>query len=798
MKSSIISSVHKILGLFLIIVLGSLNLGSGQAAAESARITGSVVNVRSGPGESYDIVGMLARDTSINVVERSNGWCRMQAGNVSGWVEESLVGSVPEAATLRVTAAAANLRAGAGTSFAKLGEAKKGDSLKLLGVHGDWYQIQTVSGLYGFINSSLVEKQSGTAVSSDAGSRASTAANAGTSQNSTAVSEDIPVYVNGTRVNFDVKPVIENGRTLVPMRAIFEAMGAGIEWDGDSQTVRAQKGETRVVLTIGSLSPTVDGKAVQLDVPAKIVGNRTLAPLRFVGEALGGRVAWDPSAREVRIYSPDSPGDKLAALIIDRDEVNLRSLPSTSGSVMGAAARGQQYGIMSESDGWYKVNYLGKDAWVAGWLVKLVWSSGSSTYSSDSSNSSRGSNAPAGAGPLLNIQFAKDADGFRLTMEGTEKLKADISEGSGSIDYIFTGCQLSQDVYFNEQVGGGSITISGSNTNGNVKVHAALPGSLKYKTSIENNGKRQVLFIPNCIVSLERQTFNGSGERIIINTALPCAYTEQQSGKTMTITLSGTGRGLAQESYTFDSQTMKSLTVNESGSSAIVKITTKEEAKFALGSSDSEKSIHILFINKSDIPARNSLVVLDPGHGGRDIGASGETLSENTVNLDLALKTGALLTRKGIKVQYTRTDDTYVSLADRAATANLLNAALFVSIHNNAHSDSSKMGTETYYYAPMSNPEQYLQKDERENLATQIQTRLVANLGRTDRGVKTANFQVLRDTEMPSALAECVFISNPEEENLLKQEKYKNLIAQAIADGIAACMKGITAVNPKL
>ncbi len=81
-----------------------------------------------------------------------------------------------------------------------------------------------------------------------------------------------------------------------------------------------------------------------------------------------------------------------------------------------------------------------------------------------------------------------------------------------------------------------------------------------------------------------------------------------------------------------------------------------------------------------------------------------------------------------------------------------------------------------------------MQQDERKSLAENLQRQLIAKLKRPDRGVKTKNLAVLRNTTMPSALVELAFISNPEEEQLLQQDYFLNLAAQAIADGIAAYM----------
>ncbi len=116
------------------------------------------------------------------------------------------------------------------------------------------------------------------------------------------------VNLDGQQLSFDVPPTIEDGRTLVPLRAIFEAMGATVSWDQDTQTATAVKGDTTVVLKIGSTTPTINGQVKQLDVPAKIVSGRTLAPLRFVGEAFGGTVEWNQASQLVSITSVPTSG----------------------------------------------------------------------------------------------------------------------------------------------------------------------------------------------------------------------------------------------------------------------------------------------------------------------------------------------------------------------------------------------------------------------------------------------------------------------------------------------------------
>lgn len=88
---------------------------------------------------------------------------------------------------------------------------------------------------------------------------------------------------------------------MLPLRALFEEMGAEVEWDAATQTATATRGSCTVVLSIGSLSPTVNGVAVNIDQPGVIVDGRTLAPLRFVAEAFGGTVNWDHNSSTATI-----------------------------------------------------------------------------------------------------------------------------------------------------------------------------------------------------------------------------------------------------------------------------------------------------------------------------------------------------------------------------------------------------------------------------------------------------------------------------------------------------------------
>ncbi len=111
------------------------------------------------------------------------------------------------------------------------------------------------------------------------------------------------VFYDDEKIEFDQIPVIENGRTLVPLRAIFEKIGAEVDWNEADKTVTAQKDDTQISLTIDNTTAVKNGEKIELDVPAKIVNGRTLVPVRFVADCFGVDVDWDGVMQEVILTS---------------------------------------------------------------------------------------------------------------------------------------------------------------------------------------------------------------------------------------------------------------------------------------------------------------------------------------------------------------------------------------------------------------------------------------------------------------------------------------------------------------
>lgn len=138
-----------------------------------------------------------------------------------------------------------------------------------------------------------------------------------------AVAQDsVGIIINNAVVSFDAPPVIENGRTLVPLRKVFEVINAGVVWNEKDQTVAVTKGDTKILVTVGSDSAYVGKALYKLDVKPKIISSRVYVPLRFVLEALNAKVAWNGTENEVLIFTQRS-GAKFMARSVQEEGVTL-------------------------------------------------------------------------------------------------------------------------------------------------------------------------------------------------------------------------------------------------------------------------------------------------------------------------------------------------------------------------------------------------------------------------------------------------------------------------------------------
>lgn len=205
----------------------------------------------------------------------------------------------------------------------------------------------------------------------------------------------------------------------------------------------------------------------------------------------------------------------------------------------------------------------------------------------------------------------------------------------------------------------------------------------------------------------------------------------------------------------------------------------------------------------NQVPAGFDTVIIDPGHGGNDTGASAHGLQEKKISLDLAHRLAAELRNLGFTVVLTRDDDTYVSLPDRIKFAQTVPGAIFVSLHCNYARNASARGFQIYHAETKSAavPATVVQTSAgSEPLAlseAQLAGAIKNSLGETLRcdhhEIRTANFFVLRNLGMPALLIECGFLTNPEDARALADPAFRTKLAGAIAKGIAFYRSSVAA-----
>ena len=193
------------------------------------------------------------------------------------------------------------------------------------------------------------------------------------------------------------------------------------------------------------------------------------------------------------------------------------------------------------------------------------------------------------------------------------------------------------------------------------------------------------------------------------------------------------------------------------------------------------------------------VVMLDPGHGGRDSGAIGKRkVYEKLAVLSIAKRVKAQLEARKVAVRMTRSDDTFIPLEKRSELAKKAGADLFVSIHADSAGSPSANGVETYIMsvAGYDSSNFYGKAGDKSSkkgnhndaanavLGFSIQSNLVKATHRSDRGLRRARFAVLKNAPCPAALVECGFLSNPQEEALMIQSSYRETVARGISNGV--------------
>ena len=583
----------------------------------------------------------------------------------------------------------------------------------------------------------------------------------------------VNITMDGIAMQTDVPPFIdENGRTMVPVRFVSEALGCNVGWNPDDQRVRIARPGIIVELYIDRQAAQVNGKEQKLDTAAVLKEGRTMVPLRFLAETFGLKVEWKQESLTVAIKSPPPEAEKEPRVAtVSGNNVNIRSGPGTEYDRLTQVNKGNLLTVLAEDSGWFQVvTPHGQTGWIIGQYVDF------------SSSGSIGDTGLQGKSAM-----PVDATCYAVVMKPSVNIRSSPGASYPILDKVTLGQQL---------------TVTGKQSNWySVRLPDGRSGWIAgWLVAVRyDGGTRETAPDRNVAVGLISR-WNGASQNV--SSDLPTIYdmNVERSGNGVLLTIKANSTLLLPASFrmqnpsriVFDlpahlggaepAATLKvnhgpveQFRVGQFNEQAVrVVADLQGQASYALSQSSDGRTI---IIQIQPVDPSGQVIVIDPGHGainawGSDPGAVGPSgLRERDVVRSISLELGNILLNEGYSVIYTNESDTGLALEERALVGSISGAELLVSIHANASTNRSMAGTMTFYHT-------------NSELARFLQTELVNRLQREDKGVRQANFLVLRSCAIPAALVEVAFISNPEEERLLADPAFQRRAAEAIALGI--------------
>lgn len=640
----------------------------------------------------------------------------------------------------------------------------------------------------------------------------------------------INLMMGGVDVIMDVPAILYHGRTLVPVGFVKDHLGAEVGWDQDKQEVKIMYKSDEIVLTIDSEIAYVNGEATVLPdgVPAKLLGYgdtyRTMVPVTFVTEQFGLERAW---IAETKTVSINKPVQTLTAIdyISDQKYKELRlkttgDVEVTSYFLRGSEVGGsdkiiielhntifdltdksdvnnngmyimdvykngvsQIYGIQSETNPYktrIEVNLdspRGYDMWYDESTNEVVFQFVNSVHeiSPETVYNAEAIVIETAESPAYNVmpmgdQLYVDIMNSKLKLNDGEAgiIHTDHKNVEG-ISYYQYEPGYSDDIYDYDDL----VT----------RVVIDLDRPMTYdEIYVESVGTELYVFVAGKALNgldYVKNSISTAKLDITLNYAASYDSNYNENSNTLTLTVPKSAAALDEFNVKIDDNIVKSIKVSTSGSDYVVKVALEDGTKPVSSNKDGVNKISYAFVNEDleNSAYRDTLIVIDAGHGGHDSGATGAISYEKDIALNASKMLKKELEALGFKTYMTRDTDHYVGLYDRANIANELNADLFISMHINASTNHNASGVEVLYYPTAAN--------ENHDLAKAIQDSMVSQMNVIDRGViERPNLVVTRETNMPSVIVELGFISNPEEERSLNNDNYLSRIVNSVLEGI--------------
>lgn len=647
-------------------------------------------------------------------------------------------------------------------------------------------------------------------------------------QNHAYHAKEITMMVDGEKFTDPNMPAVSiDGRTMLPMRGISEELGCEVTWNEDARQVYAVSDTHTVVFQIDSTTGYKNGEAFTMDVAPMIINDRTMLPVRALADALDLEVTWDDPTRTVYIGETGNEGTTNQTPTENEDTQEsapvTQSVKLTGLSVPASKSDTQKFTITaSGAVSRYEEVYVSDDKVVLDFygatngLSENITATNSSVVTAVRTAYHAGDTASESyTRVVFDLTGKKDytvtqsSDKTKVYVEFSQTVVTDIDTSSNSTADIVTitgdgslGAQVStlQNPYrividlpgvaadFDEQISASGLSRISEIRTGwmdgttfRVVLEADILTNLTYS---ETNGVLTVKVEDSTLDNLE---FDSTNDELRLKAVESIdiggiTHNDQYLDGYYELTLPGDYSDVyGYGKLTVSDDKIASFEISTSGGKTKIRFNQNIISCYSVKESGGDYVISIQ--NPQDV--YDKVLLLDAGHGGNDPGTSGNGLTEKTMNLTMALKVEKYLNANSdIKVYLTRDSDTRPANEDRAKTANQI-ADLMVSIHMNS-GPATASGTETLYATHSNDSASMLTSLQ----AAQImQNYLPSALQSTNRGVKLrTDVLILNSTTVPAILIETCFLSNAGDALKISNSATQDIAAASIGDAIIYMM----------
>lgn len=616
----------------------------------------------------------------------------------------------------------------------------------------------------------------------------------------------------------DMPAVIIDGRTMLPMRQIAQELGCEVNWNEAAKQIYVMRGSDIIVFTVDSKTGYENGKEFTMDVPATIVNDRTMLPVRALADALHLNIKWDDPNRIVSIQSGDT---------VVKDEPKApESGQTTAGTLTGIQTPSekdadQTFTIQADGPmGRYEKTFVDDQKIVLDFYgAKSSLPSEITKTNSDIVTGIRTATHENNGDSFTRVVFDLSGKKDYEVTQSADKKNITISFGKTTVDKISAVHSQNKDII---TIGGtGSYGASVAMTADPQKIIVTIPNcqsNLSDKINTDelqyvldgkvDTSKGNTVELVLAVEDLVQYSYREETQNLILE-IYPTTLKNMRYDKNANVLYLDkkdkidTGSVKMEDHYldgyfdvtlpgdyesdygygTYDVKgtVVENIEVSTKGGNTTFRFKQNRISTYQVTDEGDSYAIRV----KNPKEVYDKVLLLDAGHGGKDPGTSGNGMQEKNLTLTIAQKIEQELQGSGIKVYMTRDSDVYPENSTRAKTANDI-ADLMVSIHMNSGPETAN-GTETLYQVHANDNGARLTSKQ---LAEILQGKVVSATGNTNRGAKLwTDVLILNRTTVPAVIVEVIFITNTGDALKISNPAYQDQVAQAIADGIQEAVK---------